>query len=414
MGASARELGRTGLMVSRIGLGLAAVGRPAYIMLGRATDLGADRSVDAMRTRSQALLDAGYAVAVRYVDAARSYGRAEEFLSGWLSARGLEPGAVTVGSKWGYRYTGEWRLDAKVQEVKDLSVDNLRRQYAESRALLGDHLRLYQIHSATLESGVLEDDAVLTELRRIKETGHAIGLTVTGPYQSETIERALALGVFDTVQATWNLFERSATEALERAHAAGVGVIVKEALANGRLTATGGEQPLLDVAREHELAPDALALAAVLDQRWADVVLSGAATPEQLRSNLAHWRSCSITRCGRAWASWRSPPSNTGRSGPDWLGRDPWLRPDRQRLSRRARVPGENAVLRDQHHRLRVTKRARARTLHHCFQFDVSVTTDVTATRAARRHVLAPAGWTLVHTSDGSTAWASSATTASC
>jgi aryl-alcohol dehydrogenase-like predicted oxidoreductase len=287
MAASVRALGSTGLAVSRIGLGLAAVGRPAYITLGRAADLGADRSVEAMRTRSHALLDAAYAAGVRYVDAARSYGRAEEFLGAWLSARGLIPGAVTVGSKWGYRYTGEWRLDAKVQEVKDLSVDNLRRQFAESRAQLGDHLRLYQVHSATLESGVLEDDAVLAELRRIKEAGLAIGVTVTGPRQSETIERALALGLFDTVEATWNLLECSATQALERAHAAGVGVIIKEALANGRLTATGEEEPLLQVAREHELAPDVLALAAVLDQPWADVVLSGAVTSEQLRSNLA-------------------------------------------------------------------------------------------------------------------------------
>jgi aryl-alcohol dehydrogenase-like predicted oxidoreductase len=224
---------------------------------------------------------------VRYVDAARSYGRAEEFLAEWLSARGLGPGAVTIGSKWGYRYTGGWRLDVKVQEVKDLSVGTLRRQLAESRALLGDQLCLYQVHSATLESGILEDQAVLAELRRIKQTGLAIGLTVTGPRQAETIERALALGMFDTVQATWNLLERSAGQALERAYAAGMGVIVKEALANGRLTASGGEQRLLEVARERALAPDALALAAALDQPWADVVLSGAATPEQLRSNLA-------------------------------------------------------------------------------------------------------------------------------
>src|SRR6266851_10094721 len=282
MGVPTRELGRTGLVVSRIGLGLAAVGRPAYITLGRATDLGADRSVEIMRTRSHALLDEAYAAGVRYVDVARSYGRAEEFVGTWLSRRGLAPRAVTVGSKWGYTYTGEWLLDARVQEVKDLSADNLRRQFAESRALLGDHLRLYQINSATLESGVLEDDAVLTELRRIKETGVSIGLTVTGPHQSETIERALAVGLFDTVEATWNLLDRSAGDALGRARAAGLGVIVKEALANGRLTDTGKEQPLLDVARDRQLATDVLALAAVLDQPWVDVVLSGAVTTEQL------------------------------------------------------------------------------------------------------------------------------------
>jgi hypothetical protein len=57
-----------------------------------------------MRTRTFSTLDAAYAAGVRYVDAARSYGRAEEFLAGWL---------------------------------------------AQSRALLGDRLSLYQVHSLT-------------------------------------------------------------------------------------------------------------------------------------------------------------------------------------------------------------------------------------------------------------------------
>jgi aryl-alcohol dehydrogenase-like predicted oxidoreductase len=287
VGAATRQLGRTGLAVSRLGLGLAAVGRPAYITLGRAADFGTNRGVEALRTRSHALLDAAYAAGVRYVDAARSYGCAEEFLATWLSARRLLPGAVPVGSKWGYRYTGAWRLDAPVNEVKDLSLATLRHQQAASRALLGEYLRLYQIHSATLESGVLDDADVLMELRRLKDTDLAIGLTVTGPRQAETIERALALGMFDTVQATWNLLERSATRALERAHAAGVGVIIKEALANGRLTAAGAEARLFELARDRALAPDTLALAVVLEQPWVDVVLSGAATTEQLASNLA-------------------------------------------------------------------------------------------------------------------------------
>lgn len=55
-----------------IGLGLAAVGRPGYINLGRDEDLGADRSVEALRTRTHELLDAAYAQGVRYFDAARS------------------------------------------------------------------------------------------------------------------------------------------------------------------------------------------------------------------------------------------------------------------------------------------------------------------------------------------------------
>jgi aryl-alcohol dehydrogenase-like predicted oxidoreductase len=39
-----RSLGVTGLSVSRIGLGLAALGRPGYINLGHASDIGSDRN----------------------------------------------------------------------------------------------------------------------------------------------------------------------------------------------------------------------------------------------------------------------------------------------------------------------------------------------------------------------------------
>jgi aryl-alcohol dehydrogenase-like predicted oxidoreductase len=89
------------------------------------------------------------------------------------------------------------------------------------------------------------------------------------------------------VQATWNLLERSAEAVLARAHDAGLRVVVKEAVANGRLAADGDVPRLLDAARERGVTPDALALAAALAQPWADVVLSGAVSPEMLASNLA-------------------------------------------------------------------------------------------------------------------------------
>ena len=49
--------------------------------------------------------------------------------------------------------------------MKDHSLAALAAQLAESRAILGPHLALYQIHSATLESGVLEDAACSTRSR---------------------------------------------------------------------------------------------------------------------------------------------------------------------------------------------------------------------------------------------------------
>ncbi|MEU6789608.1 aldo/keto reductase [Nonomuraea angiospora] len=286
-GMGVRELGRTGLRVTPVGIGLAALGRPAYITLGREEDLGGDRSVGAMRARSWAVLDAALAAGVRYFDVARSYGRAEEFLGGWLRERAIAPGAVTVGSKWGYAYVGDWRMHADRHEVKELSAGQLRRQLDETRELLGEHLSLYQIHSATLESGVLDDPDVLAGLRELRASGVSVGLSTTGPRQADTIDRAVEVGLFDTVQATWNLLEPSAGPALDRAHRAGLGVIVKEGVANGRLTAHAAPDALARAARERDLTPDALALAAILARPWTGVVLSGAASVEQLGSNLA-------------------------------------------------------------------------------------------------------------------------------
>ncbi len=268
-----RPFGRTGLSVTPLGLGLAAVGRPAYITAGRERDLGDDRSEAALERRAHEVLTAAYDAGIRYFDAARSYGDAERFLSSWLKSRGLAPRAVTVGSKWGYTYVGNWRMDAPVHEVKDHSLTALRRQLQESRALLGDVLKLYQIHSATLESGVLEDRDVLSALAGLRQDGLVIGLSVSGPRQAEVIDRALGVEVggvnpFQSVQATWNLLEPSAGPALARAHDAGWGVIIKEALANGRLA-----------------AEDQVAIAAALANPWADVVLSGAVTPAQVVSN---------------------------------------------------------------------------------------------------------------------------------
>jgi aryl-alcohol dehydrogenase-like predicted oxidoreductase len=198
-------------------------------------------------------------------------------------------------------------VTAEKHEMKDHSFNTLRRQERESRDLLGPYLNLYQIHSATLESGVLDNHDVLNELAALRGNGLKIGLSLSGPNQGEVLCRALDVVIngnrlFDCVQATWNLLEPSAGATLQEAHDAGVGVIVKEALANGRLTERNTEpsftrkrETLLREAARLGTRMDALALATVLAQPWADVVLSGAATVVQLKSNVAansvNWES---------------------------------------------------------------------------------------------------------------------------
>src|SRR4051794_5885251 len=119
----------------RIGLGLAALGRPGYIDIGHGGDLGADRSVDALRRNAHAVLDAAYENGVRAFDAAASYGRAEEFLGQWLASR--RPDDVTVSSKWGYVYTAEWQVDADPPEGKHPRAGTPRRPPQPPRARVG-------------------------------------------------------------------------------------------------------------------------------------------------------------------------------------------------------------------------------------------------------------------------------------
>ncbi len=292
-----RQLGNSKLLVSRMGLGLASLGRPGYINIGHADDLRHDYDFAAMRGRCHAVLDAAWGLGIRYFDAARSYGRAEEFLAKWLQKRDVPPDQVTIGSKWGYTYTAEWKVEARHHEVKNHTLPLLQNQCVQSMRNLGKQLDLYQIHSATLESGVLADDAVLEELAWLRDQGMVIGLSLSGQRQAEALQVAMdiKLGgkrVFDCVQATWNVLERSAGPTLQAAHQQGMGVIVKEALANGRLTSrnvdpefTRQREVLEEEATRLETTVDALALAAVLAEPWVDVVLSGAATIDQLKSN---------------------------------------------------------------------------------------------------------------------------------
>lgn len=289
-----RTLGHTPLTVTRLGLGLAALGRPGYVNLGHGDDLRGAAGAAALERRTHEVLDAARTAGIGYLDVARSYGRAEAFLTSWLMARDIGPKAVTIGTKWGYAYTAGWRVEAEVHEVKDHSLGTLRRQWGETRAILGGHVDLLQVHSATLDSGILDADDVLDELARLRASGEvrALGLTLSGAGQAATLRRAMtverdARPLFDVVQATWNALEPSMGPLLAEVHAAGMGVVVKEALANGRLVRGAEATTVAAQAVRLGTTPDALVLAHALAQPWADVVLSGAATVEHLRSNVA-------------------------------------------------------------------------------------------------------------------------------
>jgi aryl-alcohol dehydrogenase-like predicted oxidoreductase len=270
---------------ARLGFGLAAVGRPAYITTDRDADLGdpAARSTVALRERAHALLDVAWELGIRYLDVARSYGRAEEFLGSWLAAHPERRSELVIGSKWGYAYVGAWRMDATVHERKEHSAAMFDRQWPETRAALGSSPDIYLIHSVTPESTALADADVRERLRGLRAEGVRVGLSTSGPQQADVVRTAMHLDdtPFTVVQSTWNLREPSARDALTAAHDAGWTVVIKEALANGELAAAepGGDL----AAAASGVAPDLYALGAALAQPFADIVLSGATKTTHLR-----------------------------------------------------------------------------------------------------------------------------------
>lgn len=276
-----------------------------------------------MRQVTCSVLDAAYRAGVRWIDVARSYGLAEEFLAGWLAERGHTD--VTVSSKWGYTYVGGWRLDATMHEVKEHSASVFSRQWTESRELLGSSINLYQVHSLTVDSPLFTDEALQRALAALTDDGVRVGFSTSGPRQSSTIRRAFDLEVagrpvFTAVQSTWNLLEPSVGRALAEAHAAGNLVLVKETLANGRLVVRPPEL-VARIAHRHGVGPDAVAVAAVLARSWADVVLIGPAGPSQLASNLAATRLRLSEAELRALGRLAEPPAEywARRSSLHWL-----------------------------------------------------------------------------------------------
>ncbi len=275
--------------VPRIGIGTAALGRPAYITLGRAADLGDRRTVEFMEARTHEVLDAAWDAGIRYVDLARSYGYAERFVGSWLAAHPGRRERLVIGSKWGYRYVGDWRMDARPQEVKEHSVAMFDAQWPTTLAALGGPPDIYNVHSVTPDSPALADPGLLARFRDLVAQGVRVGFSTSGPRQGDAIDAALAIldSPFSVAQSTWNALEPSAGPALARAHDEGWFVLVKEAVANGRLTRHGDEAAAAGLAAADRQTPDAHAIGWALAQPFVDLVLSGAVTVDQLRSNLA-------------------------------------------------------------------------------------------------------------------------------
>ena len=105
------------LTLPKMGLGMAALGRPGYINLNRDTILGdKDRTFDKMQSQANNVLDQLFQscnnsnnnnkkndnTMIPWIDCARSYGLSEMMVGEYLKKKKIKPNQVYVSSKWGY------------------------------------------------------------------------------------------------------------------------------------------------------------------------------------------------------------------------------------------------------------------------------------------------------------------------
>ena len=277
-----------------IGLGTAAIGRPQYINLRQ--EAATIISLADFRSRGKAVLEEAYLQGIRYFDTAPGYGLAEELLIEWVKEK-KDP-TIEVATKWGYTYVANFDPNATQHEVKEHSWQKLNEQWEQSQKLL-PYCSTYQIHSATFETGVLENEAVLQRLAELK-ANHSlfIGITTSGANQTAVVKKALEVEVdgvvlFDVFQVTYNVLDQSLATITKDLLAQNKRIIIKEALANGRLFPNANYphyshfyESMQGLSKKYGVGIDAIALRFCVDSLQPFMVLSGAANQQHILENL--------------------------------------------------------------------------------------------------------------------------------
>lgn len=280
--------------IMKIGLGTAALGRPQYINLKQ--DADDEVSLDAFREQGWQVLEEAFRKGIRYFDTAPGYGMAEQLIIDWINEKKYND--IEIATKWGYTYVANFNPNAKIHEIKDHSISKLNQQWNQSKSLL-PFLTSYQVHSATLDSGILDNRGALTRLSELKnEFGLRIGLTTSGANQSEIIDKSLEIifdgnELFDVFQVTYNLMDQSLFQIAQILLEKEKRIVIKEALANGRLFPNSNYpqyEPLYQymekLATKYNTGIDAIAIRFCMDSLKPFMVLSGASNEIQLSQNL--------------------------------------------------------------------------------------------------------------------------------
>jgi aryl-alcohol dehydrogenase-like predicted oxidoreductase len=196
-----RELGRTGIEVSRIALGCGNFGgigsAPAFFGMGESEE------------EALALMDAAWDLGVTLFDTADAYGggRSERAVGRWLAGRGERP---LVATKVFHSVDGD-------PNDRGLARERILRQIEGSLERLGlERVDLYLIHQPDPDTPIAETLGTLDELVRAGKV-RAAGASNMGAAQlAEALQVSEEHGLarFEWVQNSYNLLERKDEEEL--------------------------------------------------------------------------------------------------------------------------------------------------------------------------------------------------------
>lgn len=219
-----RELGRTGIEVSRIALGCGNFGgvgsAPAFFGMGESEE------------EALALMDAAWGLGVTLFDTADAYGggRSERAVGRWLADRPERP---RVATKVFHSVDGD-------PNDHGLARERILRQIEGSLERLGlERVDLYLIHEPDPETPIAETLSAFDDLIRAGKVG-AVGASNIGAGQLQEalqVSEDRGLARFEWVQNSYNLLERKdEDELLPLCAEHGLGYTPFSPLAGGWLT----------------------------------------------------------------------------------------------------------------------------------------------------------------------------------
>jgi aryl-alcohol dehydrogenase-like predicted oxidoreductase len=211
------ELGRTGMQISRVGLGAWAIGGTGWWDAWGAQD--DDESIATIRRAAE--------LGINWIDTAPIYGlgHSEEIVGRALD--GLDPRP--------YVFTKAGLLDGGNNSVRNnLARDSILREVEASlRRLRLDAIDLYQIHWPIPDQDIEEAWSTFAEL---KEQGLVRHIGVSN-FSVEQLRRAQAIAPVEALQPLYSLLERDIEdEILPFCAREGIGVIVYSPQASGLLS----------------------------------------------------------------------------------------------------------------------------------------------------------------------------------